>query len=242
METQALRFDVVDSLSGILAAARAVKAVQAVRAKRNIIMHEGRNPFLERLVGELGKYQKRTIDEFEKAVEATIDEIKPKMISISTEEEAMGIIKDATNALRNTKEEGRKLVFSGIFPLRMMICWLDALNIAIEAYATIENRMESPIPKRKDAYSLPIDVYSVSMATGILMVRIEEQKRLFQHNRSLKNPADEGSMIDDAVQALAKDMAYLTRIQGQHHLLPSPAQEDLAVFREFLVKNYSGTA
>jgi hypothetical protein len=232
--TQALTFDVTVSLSGILATAR------VVRSKSNIALHEKGDPFFDYLVEELGKYQKRTIVEFENAVDAAIAKAKPRMVPINTKEDALAFIKETTKALRDIKEEGRKLVFTGAFPLRMMICWLDALDMAIEAHTTIENRMESPVPRRKE--NQPDDVYSVSMGTGILLVRIEEQKRLFRQNRSLKIPGDEGPLIDDSVQALARDMAYLTRIQGQHHLLPNPAQEDLAVFREFLAKNYSETA
>jgi hypothetical protein len=234
MATQVLVFDVAIPLSGIIATSRVVSS------KKDFALHEKGNPFLDFLVEELGKYQKRTIIEFEDAVNAALEKAKPKMIAITSKSDAFSFIKETTKALRAIKEDGRKVIFTGVFPLRMMMCWLDAIDMTIEAFETIERKMRSPVEVRRMRQS--DDVYWVSDATGILLVRIEEQRRLFQHNRSLEKPKDEGSIIDDAVQALARDMAYLTRVQGKHHLLPSPEQEDLAVFRDFLARNYSETA
>jgi hypothetical protein len=54
----------------------------------------------------------------------------------------------------------------------------------------------------------------------------------------------EGDQIDAFVQLLAKDMAYLLKIQGENHLLTiegerlPPEKDDFTAFQAFLIKNY----
>jgi hypothetical protein len=228
METQQeLLFDPATVVLDILATAR------VVQNEKNELVHVKDNLVFDYLLEELAGIEVRTISTFSDAAERVWDRIKPR-IEFASNEKMIKVFQNTRNAIAKMKSDGFTIMLNEEYPLRLMLCWTDALGLVISAYDIIEKKMKSP---RSRAFLTETQgtIYNVAIGAGILFMRVAEQTRACSQARLSKQYL-EGDQIDAFVQLLAKDMAYLLKIQGEDRL--PPEKDDFTAFQAFLIKNY----
>jgi hypothetical protein len=246
-------FDVTETLYDIYTTANMAKINEKHNVNEKLQLDkpaleiDQRNVFLNSLLEELASKPRRTIFDFADAVERTMESLEEKYPKLVKNKDIKGFDdawSKAMKTLKKMKDNGLGIVFKNIYPIRLMLCWLDALDVVIGAYIVMKQSSISP-QNQRSKWIKPEDywnsIYEVAMAAGILLTRIAEQTRGYIINTKLpeEEQTPEGDLIDSYVDMLARDMAYMTRIQGENHLLETTTTTDVTKFQDFLLKQYA---
>jgi len=248
-------FDVIDTLYAIYNTANTAKKNESRKSSEKnqfdkpALERGQKNLFLELLLQKMVATPRRTIDDFSDALDKALDDLKETYPGLGTKrirnfDEAWD---DAMAALNQMKADGLAIVVENIYPIRLMLCWLDALEMVIGAYTAIKQASKSAQGQRSK-YRSPNEywngVYEVALAAGILLTRIAEQTRGYIANtkRPVEQQEYEDDFIDAFVDALAHDMAYMTRVQGSNHLLEMDEKNEFSKFQDIMLKTYNDTS
>ncbi len=233
-----IQFNPAESMLGILATAR------AVQHKKNEFVNVDNNIVLDCLLDELKDIEIRTVDNFEKAAERVWERVRPR-IDLVSPDRMIKVFEASIDSVKTLRGNGKALMFKDVFPIRLMLCWIDALDMIINIYHVVLNKLYSKYLRDPSRYHGVF--YGILMAIGILFTRVAEQSIAYHKLVETKQDFSD-EQLDKFVTLLAKDMAYLVEIQSKFHLINNEQEpfagniKDFAEFQDFLLKNYGNPA